>query len=50
VPDAERAIAAVEITHLAGADMGGADRQARRALIDQIEVDQLDQRPLQRRG
>ena len=30
--------------------MGGADRQARRALIDQIEIHQLRQRPFQRRG
>ena len=44
------AIAAVEIAHLAGADIGGADRQPRRALIDQIEIDQLGQRPFQRRG
>ena len=35
-------------THLAGADMGRADGQARRALIDQVEIDQLVQRPLQR--
>ena len=44
------AVAAVEIAHLAGADMGGADRQPRRALIDQIEIDQFGQRLLQRRG
>jgi hypothetical protein len=30
--------------------MGGADRQAWRTLIDQIEINELAQRPLQRRG
>ena len=50
MPDAEFAVAAVEIAHLAGADMGGANRQARPALIDQIEIHQLRQRSLQRRG
>jgi hypothetical protein len=43
------AVAAVEIAHLAGADMGRPDREPRPAAIDQIEIDQLFQRLLQRR-
>ena len=36
-------VAAVEILHLAGADMGCADRQARLAAVDQRKVDELEQ-------
>ena len=44
------AIAAVEIAHHAGADMGGADGEARLAAVDEIEIDQLAKRLLQRGG
>ena len=50
VLDAEFAITAVEIPHLAGADMGGADGQPRPATVDQIEIDQFGQGLLQRLG
>ena len=48
--DAEDAVAAVEISHLAGADMGGTDRQPRPATVHQIEIDELGQGLLQRLG
>ena len=44
------AVAAVEISHLAGSDMGGADRQARHAAVDQIEIDEFAERLFERRG
>ena len=44
------AIAAVEIAHHAGADMGGADGKARLAAVDEIEIDQFAKRLLQRGG
>jgi hypothetical protein len=50
VLDGKFAIAAVEISHLAGPDMGGADGQARPRAIDPIEVDELAKRLQQRRG
>src|SRR5271163_2977404 len=50
MPDAERPIPAVEIAHLAGPYVRGADRQARLSSIDQIEVDDLGERALQWRG
>ncbi len=46
----QRAVTAVEITHLAGADMRRTDGQSRRGSIGQIEIDQLEQGLLQRRG
>src|SRR5271156_1161819 len=50
IPDAERPIPAVEIAHLAGPYVRGADRQARLSPIDQIELDDLGERALQWRG
>ncbi len=50
MPYGDCAVAAVEITHLAGAHMGGADGQPRRAAIDEIKIDQLLKGLLQRRG
>ena len=44
------ACAAVEIAHLAGAHMGGADGEPRLAAIDEIKIDQLFKGLLQRRG
>src|SRR5450755_1261090 len=46
----DRSVATVEIAHLAGADMGGADGKPRLAAIDEIKIDQLFERLLQRRG
>ena len=43
VADVERHVAAVEVAHLAGADVGGADRQPGLLAIDPVEVDQLAQ-------
>ena len=43
-------VAAVEVAHLAGADMRGADRQPRRAAVDLSEVDQFVERLFERRG
>ena len=39
--EAELAIAAIEIAHLAGAHVGGTDGQAWRAAIDQLEIDEF---------
>ncbi len=50
VLDADLGFAAVEVTHLAGAHVRGADREPRLAVVDQREVDQFVQRLLQRRG
>src|SRR3569832_28023 len=47
--DVELLVAAVEIAHRAGADIGRTDGEARRAVIDLIEIDQLAQRALERR-
>ena len=41
VLDADLAVAAVEVSHLAGAHMRGADGEPRLARVDQREVDQL---------
>jgi hypothetical protein len=48
--DAELAIAAVEIPHLAGPNMGRADGQTRHAVIDQIEIDEFTKGLFQWRG
>src|SRR5260370_642872 len=48
VLDAEFAIAAVEISHLAGSQMGGANREARAAVVHQIEIDEFAKRLLER--
>ena len=48
--DADRAVAAVEISHLAGSDMGGADGEPRLAAVDQIKIDEFFKGLLQRRG
>jgi hypothetical protein len=48
VLDAEFAVAAVEISHLAGSQMGGANREARPAVVHQIEIDEFAKRPLER--
>src|SRR5438067_7108923 len=47
---AEFAVAAVEISHLAGSAMGGADRQPRAALVHQIEIDQFGKGLFERLG
>jgi hypothetical protein len=44
------AVTTVEIAHLAGADMRGADGEPWRAAVDEVEVDELGERLLQRRG
>ena len=46
---ARAACPAVEVAHLAGAHIGGADCQAGRASVDPVEIDQLVQRRLERR-
>src|SRR3954470_6859393 len=48
--DAEFGIAAVEISHFARAYMRSADGQARRAPVDEVEIDQFAERLLQRSG
>ena len=50
VLDADLHVAAVEVAHLAGAHVRGADGQPRLAAVDEREIDQLGQRLLQRRG
>lgn len=46
----DHAVAAIEVMHVAGADVGGADGQTGAAAIDEIEIDQLFERLLQGGG
>jgi len=48
VLDAKFAITAVEISHLAGSQMGGANREAWPAVVHQIEIDEFAKRLLER--
>src|SRR5215831_17264352 len=50
MPDRDGGLAAVEVAHLAGAHVRGADRQAWRAAFDERKVDQLGERLREWRG
>ena len=46
--ESDRLLLAVEITYLAAAHIDEAESKSRRPLIDQIEIDELRQKSLQR--
>jgi hypothetical protein len=50
VLDANGHVAAIEIAHAASADMGGTDGQARLAMVDELEIDEVEQRLRKRRS
>src|SRR5262245_21519772 len=50
MPGRDRGLAAVEVAHLAGAHVCGADGEARRAGLDEREVDEIAQGLFQRSG
>src|SRR5262245_8446946 len=50
MPGRDRSLAAVEVAHLAGVHVRGADGESRRAALDEREVDEIAQGLFQRSG
>jgi hypothetical protein len=50
VLDLDLSLAAVEVAHHTGAHIGGANHQARRIAIDEMEIDEFREGLAQRRG